>query len=166
VSASKPPDTQPAQPQDRVDALASQPRQDLHSPTVQAQFSPSTINASPNTIPPSPRSQRHVPPADAQPQPAVLHKGEYRTRASVACDKCRRSKVKCVNNGWGTTCEKCRSDNKQCRYGDPPGSRKTESTTTKTGVASASGEVSAFVFLPPSSHFCLVPYHHASIVRP
>ncbi|KAF2746515.1 hypothetical protein M011DRAFT_86091 [Sporormia fimetaria CBS 119925] len=47
-----------------------------------------------------------------------------RMRASVACDKCRRSKIKCENDGLNTLCKQCRDHSRNCTYSaQPPWSR-------------------------------------------
>ena len=40
-------------------------------------------------------------------------------RSSIACSRCRRSKVKCVNNGIGTTCRACENTGRECTYPSP-----------------------------------------------
>ncbi|KAF2085156.1 hypothetical protein K490DRAFT_75397 [Saccharata proteae CBS 121410] len=40
-------------------------------------------------------------------------------RSSIACARCRRSKVKCVNNGVGTTCRSCETTGRECTYPSP-----------------------------------------------
>jgi hypothetical protein len=40
-------------------------------------------------------------------------------RSSIACVRCRRSKVKCVNTGPNTTCRACDSSNRECTYPQP-----------------------------------------------
>lgn len=40
-------------------------------------------------------------------------------RSSIACIRCRRSKVKCVNNGVGTTCRSCENSGRECSYPSP-----------------------------------------------
>ena len=40
-------------------------------------------------------------------------------RSSIACVRCRRSKVKCVNNGVGTTCRSCDNSGRECLYPSP-----------------------------------------------
>ncbi|KAK7535935.1 fungal-specific transcription factor domain-containing protein [Phyllosticta citribraziliensis] len=40
-------------------------------------------------------------------------------RSSIACARCRRSKVKCVNNGVGTTCRACETTGRECTYPSP-----------------------------------------------
>lgn len=37
-------------------------------------------------------------------------------RSSIACARCRRSKVKCVNNGPNSTCKSCAQYNRECTY--------------------------------------------------
>ncbi|KAF1989429.1 hypothetical protein K402DRAFT_272454 [Aulographum hederae CBS 113979] len=40
-------------------------------------------------------------------------------RSSIACARCRRSKVKCVNNGVNTTCRACETTGRECTYPSP-----------------------------------------------
>ncbi|KAL1955504.1 hypothetical protein VTO42DRAFT_8458 [Malbranchea cinnamomea] len=40
-------------------------------------------------------------------------------RSSIACSRCRRSKIKCVNAGVDTTCRACASSNRDCVYPRP-----------------------------------------------
>jgi len=40
-------------------------------------------------------------------------------RSSIACIRCRRSKVKCVNNGVGTACRSCENSGRECSYPSP-----------------------------------------------
>src|SRR5207249_3158383 len=42
-----------------------------------------------------------------------------RMRSSIACARCRRSKVKCVNNGVNTTCRACETTGRECTYPTP-----------------------------------------------
>lgn len=42
-----------------------------------------------------------------------------RMRSSIACVKCRRSKVKCLNAGPGTPCRACQTNGRECIYPDP-----------------------------------------------
>lgn len=42
-----------------------------------------------------------------------------RMRSSIACARCRRSKVKCVNNGVGTQCRACETSGRECTYPIP-----------------------------------------------
>ncbi|KAF2808477.1 uncharacterized protein BDZ99DRAFT_56634 [Mytilinidion resinicola] len=52
-------------------------------------------------------------------------------RSSIACARCRRSKVKCVNNGVYTTCRACEASGRECTYPSPatwgPGAARRES---------------------------------------
>ncbi|EEP75851.1 conserved hypothetical protein [Uncinocarpus reesii 1704] len=40
-------------------------------------------------------------------------------RSSIACSRCRRSKIKCVNAGIDTTCRACESSGRECLYPTP-----------------------------------------------
>lgn len=40
-------------------------------------------------------------------------------RSSIACARCRRSKIKCVNAGIDTTCRACESSGRDCVYPTP-----------------------------------------------
>ena len=40
-------------------------------------------------------------------------------RSSIACARCRRSKIKCVNAGIDTTCRACESSGRDCAYPAP-----------------------------------------------
>ncbi|KAK2784077.1 hypothetical protein FQN52_009347 [Onygenales sp. PD_12] len=40
-------------------------------------------------------------------------------RSSIACSRCRRSKIKCVNAGIDTTCRACESSGRECVYPAP-----------------------------------------------
>ena len=40
-------------------------------------------------------------------------------RSSIACARCRRSKIKCVNSGIDTTCRACDSSGRECVYPTP-----------------------------------------------
>lgn len=57
----------------------------------------------------SPRQSQQQQPSQAQ----------GRMRSSIACIRCRRSKVKCVNNGVGTTCRSCDHSGRECTYPSP-----------------------------------------------
>jgi hypothetical protein len=63
--------------------------------------------------------------AAAGPSPT---QAQGRMRSSIACRRCRRSKVKCVNNGVGTTCRACEHGGKDCEYPPPAtvGARRRE----------------------------------------
>ncbi|CAK3993967.1 serine threonine kinase fungal-specific transcription factor [Lecanosticta acicola] len=53
------------------------------------------------------------------PRPAQAQATTGRMRSSIACVRCRRSKVKCVNNGVGTTCRSCENSGRECSYPSP-----------------------------------------------
>ncbi len=40
-------------------------------------------------------------------------------RSSIACARCRRSKVKCINAGVDTTCRACEASGRECTYPPP-----------------------------------------------
>lgn len=63
-----------------------------------------------------------------------------KVRSSIACARCRRSKVKCVNSGVNTTCKACESTGRECQYPPSvPGStpKRTEMTG---GIKTEEGE--------------------------
>ncbi|CZT42338.1 related to general repressor of transcription [Rhynchosporium secalis] len=60
-------------------------------------------------------------------------KPQKMVRSSIACARCRRSKVKCVNNGANSTCKACASSNRDCTYpiaGAAPAPRRVELPTS------------------------------------
>lgn len=73
--------------------------------------------------------------AAAGPEPRQLP-GAGRMRSSIACIRCRRSKVKCVNNGVGTTCRSCENSGRECQYPPPvtAGSRRRDSISGRADV--------------------------------
>lgn len=63
-------------------------------------------------------------------------------RSSIACARCRRSKVKCVNSGVHTTCKACESSGRECVYPVPGGSGAAivaSTTTTSSGGTDTPG---------------------------
>lgn len=46
-------------------------------------------------------------------------KPSAKMRSSIACSRCRRSKIKCVNSGIDTTCRACESSGRECVYPTP-----------------------------------------------
>ncbi|PGG95718.1 hypothetical protein AJ79_09909 [Helicocarpus griseus UAMH5409] len=58
-------------------------------------------------------------------------------RSSIACSRCRRSKIKCVNAGIDTTCRACESSGRECVYPPPAigggGSTKRDIAATGDG---------------------------------
>ena len=63
-------------------------------------------------------------------------------RSSIACIRCRRSKVKCVNNGVGTTCRSCENSGRDCSYPPPvaTGTRRRHSASDRPDGALGEGE--------------------------
>lgn len=65
-------------------------------------------------------------------------------RSSIACIRCRRSKVKCVNSGVGTTCRSCENSGRECTYPSPvtggSGSRRRDSFPGKQDGPVLDGE--------------------------
>jgi hypothetical protein len=51
-------------------------------------------------------------------------------RSSVACARCRRSKIKCINNGTDTVCVPCHQNNRECTY--PPPSATNSSSAKRS----------------------------------
>jgi hypothetical protein len=58
-------------------------------------------------------------------------------RSSVACARCRRSKIKCINNGINTVCVSCHQNNRECTY--PAPSVSSSSSTKRSEHPSAVG---------------------------
>ncbi len=63
-------------------------------------------------------------------------------RSSIACIRCRRSKVKCINDGVGTTCRSCQNSGRECTYPSPValGTRRRDSLSGKAEGAPEGGE--------------------------
>lgn len=62
-------------------------------------------------------------------------------RSSVACARCRRSKIKCINNGIDTVCVPCHQNNRECTY--PPPSAASSSSAKRSehpSIARGDGE--------------------------
>lgn len=74
--------------------------------------------------------------AAAGPEQPRQVQGAGRMRSSIACIRCRRSKVKCVNNGVGTTCRSCENSGRDCQYPSPVagGSRRRDSISGRADV--------------------------------
>lgn len=53
-------------------------------------------------------------------------------RSSIACARCRRSKVKCVNNGAGTPCNTCEAQGRDCEY--PPSALTGSTSRREAGI--------------------------------
>ncbi|KAF1996843.1 hypothetical protein P154DRAFT_304577 [Amniculicola lignicola CBS 123094] len=110
----------------RVPALHGPDSQRLPSPL--AQQSPATVAASPMTAHPSPMGLQLSPQAAHPPAAGAADHGaadrraadnSLRSRSAIACQKCRRSKVKCDNDGPDTTCKGCRAVGRACVYLTP-----------------------------------------------
>ena len=63
-------------------------------------------------------------------------------RSSIACIRCRRSKVKCVNNGVSTTCRSCENSGRECTYPSPVsgGGRRRDSFSASKQEGAVEGE--------------------------
>lgn len=46
-------------------------------------------------------------------------------RSSIACVRCRRSKIKCQNAGINTTCRACANQSRECAYPEPAAGQQT-----------------------------------------
>ncbi|KAI5801885.1 fungal-specific transcription factor domain-containing protein [Pyronema domesticum] len=57
-------------------------------------------------------------------------------RSSIACVRCRRSKVKCVNTGPNTMCRACEASNRDCTYPQPVMSGTPRATANTVAVNS------------------------------
>lgn len=55
-------------------------------------------------------------------------------RSSIACARCRRSKVKCVNNGVHSPCKACLSSNRECTYPNPGSAPATKRSEAPMGI--------------------------------
>ena len=79
--------------------------------------------------------------ADSAPAGTLVHdaagplprQAASRMRSSIACIRCRRSKVKCVNAGVGTPCRSCENSGRECTYPSPvaTGTRRRDSLSGK-----------------------------------
>lgn len=84
---------------------------ELQQPSPFNQASPSTVDASPHPTP--------GPLAANSGAEATGRRGvdpQARMRSSIACEKCRKSKTKCVNTGIDSICKACESGGRECRY--------------------------------------------------
>lgn len=105
------------------------PRPDISSIITPARPDPAPqtfAQPSPAAPPGSDQSSRQQP-GNAQ----QTRHAQARMRSSIACARCRRSKVKCVNSGVGTPCRSCEAGNRECTYPVPvTGGRKRENSLT------------------------------------
>ncbi|KAK6539714.1 hypothetical protein TWF694_009915 [Orbilia ellipsospora] len=67
--------------------------------------------------------------------------GAVKMRSSIACARCRKSKVKCLNNGVNTPCRACEATGRECTY--PPPAVPGSISQTHTSAASATGAYSS-----------------------
>ncbi|EAA33394.3 hypothetical protein GE21DRAFT_6481 [Neurospora crassa] len=85
-------------------------------------------------------TMRPTPESPASPGLPDLKRGAKRTplRSSIACQRCRKSKIKCNNTGGDAPCDTCIRNGKQCIYPDvaPAPPKRTE---PPTGVKSEQG---------------------------
>lgn len=87
-----------------------------------SEYSPNSTHRSiPN---PAARLLPAVPAEGAKPEAGPRRAADQppRMRSSIACARCRRSKVKCVNSGVGTQCRACETTGRECTYPVPNGS--------------------------------------------
>lgn len=75
---------------------------------------PNPISSTINSIPNGPGSGSNY-----KKPFAVIESTAKTMRSSIACVRCRRSKVKCVNTGPNTTCRACESSKRECSYPQP-----------------------------------------------
>ncbi|KAF4632272.1 hypothetical protein G7Y89_g5859 [Cudoniella acicularis] len=61
-------------------------------------------------------------------------------RSSIACSRCRRSKVKCVNTGINSTCKACASSNRECTYPGPNSVVTPKRNDATAGIKQEDGE--------------------------
>jgi ribosomal protein L37AE/L43A len=105
------------------------PRPDMSSimtPSHPVPAPPGFAQPSPTAPPGSDQSSRQLA-GNAQ----QTRHAQARMRSSIACARCRRSKVKCVNSGVGTPCRSCEAGNRECTYPVPvTGGRKRENSLT------------------------------------
>ncbi len=61
-------------------------------------------------------------------------------RSSIACSRCRRSKIKCMNNGTNTTCRACATTGRECVYPTPTPGQTTAKRADASGTSRNDGE--------------------------
>ncbi|TVY91850.1 putative transcriptional regulatory protein, partial [Lachnellula willkommii] len=61
-------------------------------------------------------------------------------RSSIACSRCRRSKVKCVNTGVNSTCKACGSSNRECTYPQAGSMPTPKRSDASAGIKQEEGE--------------------------
>ena len=76
-------------------------------------------DASVSTIPAAVTPQSVLQPKPTGITGASAASSTPRLRSSIACTRCRKSKIKCTNAGAGTTCEACAHSGRECVYPVP-----------------------------------------------
>lgn len=61
-------------------------------------------------------------------------------RSSIACSRCRRSKIKCLNSGTNTTCRACATGGRDCTYPPPAQGQTTAKRAEASGASRNDGE--------------------------
>lgn len=64
-------------------------------------------------------------------------------RSSIACSRCRRSKIKCLNNGTDTTCRACATTGRECSYPVPAPGQQAAKRSEAPGSSRHDGEAEA-----------------------
>lgn len=95
-------------------------------PSNNASATTPTITATTTTTSFSSSGRGEAHPAGLEPPQAPA---QARMRSSIACIRCRRSKVKCVNSGIGRPCRSCENTGRECVYPSPvtPATRRRDS---------------------------------------
>jgi hypothetical protein len=117
---------------DSSNSPSSFPPRDGHSgPFNQYPLSPSIDNAALDLLAAASRGDLN---GEAGPPRRV---DQPRMRSSIACVRCRRSKVKCLNQGPGTPCRACLTNNRECTYPEPlqERSHRRDGTSDRPGEA-------------------------------
>jgi hypothetical protein len=118
------------------------------SPSPSSVQTPLTAHPSPSTVQASPLPASR--PSNGGGSSAK--KNEPRQRSSIACSQCRKSKIKCVNNGSLTQCNECKKKGRECLYSDGPPKRSSSHDPDRPGEVSLSFSI---------FHVC----HPLSVVR-
>lgn len=98
----------------------SHPQYPVNYPSPTTTTHPSTVHPQ-IALAPGSISTGHVgtPPDQSRSTPPSASASTSRLRSSIACSRCRRSKIKCTNAGAGTTCEACAHSGRECVYPTP-----------------------------------------------
>ena len=101
----------PSRPHSQYSVSYPSPTTATHSAGVHPQ-----ISLAPGSVP---AGQIGTPPDHSTTTPPSASTSTPRLRSSIACTRCRRSKIKCTNAGAGTTCEACAHSGRECVYPTP-----------------------------------------------